>query len=216
MKMLKDMFQKDALKRLFIVVVALFFLGGSIQCLVTVRAGVEPASVFNYGLSRMLGSSFGTAQLITNLFLFVTAFVFDRKQFGLGTIASMVTVGYSADFFGYIFHRFCPQIYEVTGLPRALILVGGILLLCVAAAIYMNCGLGVSPYDSWPFIISKWLPKVPFKVIRILYDATFAFAGFLLGEKIGIVTIGTLFLLGPMIAFVGEYLKKFFPPTDQD
>lgn len=205
---------KNLILRFLLVVFALFILGGSIQCLVTVRAGVEPASVFNYGLSNALGISFGTAQLVTNLFLFVTAFCFDRKQFGLGTIAGIAMVGYSADFFGYLFHKFCPEIYEVTGAPRVLILVGGILLLCVAAATYMNCGLGVSPLDAWPFIINKWLPNVPFKVIRIIYDAAFAFVGYLLGEKIGIVTVGTLLLLGPMIMFVGKRLKRFFPPVD--
>lgn len=214
MRIKNYMRDKNLLKRFLLVIIALFILGGSIQCLVTVRAGVEPASVFNYGLSKTLGISFGTAQLLTNLFLFLTAFCFDKKQFGLGTIAGMIMVGYSADFFGYLFHRFCPGIYEVTGLLRIIILIGSVLSLCVAAATYMNCGLGVSPLDAWPFIISKWLPKVPFKAIRIAYDATFAFVGFLLGEKIGLVTIGTLFLMGPMIMFVGKHLKKFFPPID--
>lgn len=207
-------FDKNLCKRFVLVLVALFILGGGIQCLVAVRAGVEPASVWNYGLSNALGISFGTTQLVTNTVLFLSAICFDRSQVGLGTLAGLVVVGYSVDFFGYIFHAFCPGIYEVTGLARVLLLVGSILLVCVAAATYMNCGLGASPLDMWPFIISNWLPKVSFKIIRILYDATFAFAGWLLGEEIGLVTIGTLFLMGPTIVFVGKHLKKFFPPVD--
>jgi len=205
---------RNLFKRFLLVLVALFILGGGIQCLVAVRAGVEPASLWNYGLANALGISFGTTQLVTNTVLFLTAICFDRSQVGLGTLAGLIVVGYSVDFFGYIFHTFCPGIYDVTGLARVLLLVGSILLVCVAAATYMNCGLGASPLDMWPFIISKKFPKVSFKVIRILYDATFALGGWILGEKIGLVTIGTLFLMGPTIVLVGKYLKKFFPPID--
>ena len=214
MKMFKDMFPKDVWKRLTVVVIALFFLGLGIQCLVAANAGVEAASVWNYGLSNALGISFGTAQIITNSFLFITAVCFDRSRVGLGTIVGLIIVGYAADFFGFVFKMLCPGIYSVTGVARVLLLMAGILIVCFCAATYMICGLGVSPLDMWPFIISKWLPKVSFKIIRYIYDAMFIIGGVLLGEKIGVVTIGTLFLMGPTIVFMGKQIKKLFPPTD--
>lgn len=207
-------FDRNIMKRLALVLFALFILGGGIQCLVAVRAGVEPASVWNYGLANALHISFGTTQLVTNSVLFLSAICFDRSQIGLGTFAGLIVVGYSVDFWGYIFRAVCPGIYDVTGLARVLLLVSAILLVCVSAATYMNCGLGASPLDMWPFIISKRLPNVSFKVIRFVYDAMFILGGVLLGEKIGVVTIGTLFLMGPIIVFVGKHLKKFFPPID--
>lgn len=47
----------------------------------------------------------------------------------------------------------------------------------------MCAGLGSSPYDAMPFIISRHVKKVSFKVVRMIWDISFMTAGFLLGGR---------------------------------
>ena len=64
--------------------------------------------------------------------------------------------------------------------------------------------MGTSPYDAMPTIIFNRLHKVPYKVVRIGYDAIVAGIALLLGGKLGIVTVLMVLALGPVI----EWLSK--------
>ena len=45
-----------------------------------------------------------------------------------------------------------------------------LLLFVTACAIYMNSELGIAPYDAVPKIISDRFVKLPFFVVRIIFD----------------------------------------------
>ena len=115
-------------------------------------------------------------------------------------------------------------------LPKAGIFAFILLLFVTACAIYMNSELGIAPYDAVPKIISDRFVKLPFFVVRIIFDysaitiglvaACFAknnipnpvatFAGVGLRTNIfGSVCMGLL--LGPAISLVGKFMKKIIP-----
>ena len=115
-------------------------------------------------------------------------------------------------------------------LPKAGIFAFILLLFVTACAIYMNSELGIAPYDAVPKIISDRFVKLPFFVVRIIFDysaitiglvaACFAknnipnpvatFAGIGLRTNIfGSVCMGLL--LGPAISLVGKFMKKIIP-----
>ena len=73
----------------------------------------------------------------------------------------------------------------------------------------MSAGLGSSPYDALPFIISERCNKLSFKAIRMLWDIAFMVGGFLLGGDVGIVTIAVAFFLGPVIAWIQKKVEVF-------
>ena len=73
----------------------------------------------------------------------------------------------------------------------------------------MCAGLGSSPYDALPFIISGHVKKFSFKVVRMIWDISFMAAGFLLGGDVGIVTVLVAFFLGPIITWVQKKLEVF-------
>lgn len=77
----------------------------------------------------------------------------------------------------------------------------------LGAAAYMCAGLGSSPYDALPFIISGHVRRFPFKIVRMLWDISFMAAGFVLGGDVGIVTILVAFFLGPIITGVQKKLE---------
>jgi uncharacterized membrane protein YczE len=84
-----------------------------------------------------------------------------------------------------------------------------LILFIFAASVYMDVQLGTSPYDAMSFIISKYLPKVSFRLVRIAYDLLVIVIAWAFGAKIGIVTIIMGFTLGPVISFVGKLLSRF-------
>ena len=55
----------------------------------------------------------------------------------------------------------------------------------VAVAFYMVVELGSGPYDAIPQIISKYVKKIPYAVIRMIYDLSAIAIGWLLGSTVG-------------------------------
>ena len=74
---------------------------------------------------------------------------------------------------------------------------------------YLSAGLGASPYDGLPFIISERQKKLSFKTIRVLWDVAFMAGGFLLGGDVGIVTVLVAFCLGPIISWIQKKMEVF-------
>ena len=100
-----------------------------------------------------------------------------------------------------------------TGLAvRLLLLVVGIVLTCIAAALYYTADLGVSTYDAIPLYLADRKYKVsghilPFRVIRIACDLLCVLIGFLLGWMPGVGTIITALFMGPLITFFRKRLS---------
>ena len=85
-------------RRLVIVVAAVIMMGFALSFLNRTNLGTDPCTMFNLGMSRILGLSLGTWQAIFNSFLFIFVFIFAKNQIGWGTLANMFLVGYSFDF----------------------------------------------------------------------------------------------------------------------
>lgn len=97
-------------------------------------------------------------------------------------------------------------IFEVV-LNRYILLLPSLAVFLLGAAAYMCAGLGSSPYDALPFIISGHVRRFPFKIVRMLWDISFMAAGLVLGGDVGIVTILVAFFLGPIITGVQKKLE---------
>ena len=170
--------------------------------------GADPCTVMNMGLSRLLGIPFGTLQLLVNCVLFVFVIRFDPGRIGLGTLANMVLVGYVAQFFMAVFAQI-PALHTLTLAARLMLFVPTLLIFLVAASTYMCVDMGVAPYDAMPQIIAartNW----PFRLVRMAWDFTMMLGGFLLGSVVGLVTIGITLFLGPLVAWMAGYVKRFF------
>ena len=211
---MKKYLTKEMQKRILLMLVGVFFMGVGVQCLNRTNLGPDPFSAMNYGFSAMCGLSFGTTQLIFNVILFLIVFVVDRKKFGLGTIGNMVVVGYSADFTGWVIEKLgiWPEGELSFGIKLA-IMIPTLILFLFAAALYMNCGLGTSPYDALPVLLHQGMEKatkkqIPYKFMRMLYDGIATIVAFLVGGTVGVVTVLMVFTLGPCVDFVSGLVKK--------
>lgn len=211
---MKGYFSKEKVKRIIFMLVAVFFMGVGVQFLNRTNLGPDPFSAMNYGFAAKAGLSFGTFQLLFNAVLFVLVLLKDRTLFGLGTIGNMVIVGYSADFTGWVVDMLgiWPEGELSLGVKLG-IMVPTLILFLFAAALYMNCGLGTSPYDALPVLLHRATEKatkkqVPYKFVRMTYDGIATIVALLVDGTVGVVTVLMVFTLGPCVDFVSGLVKK--------
>ncbi len=208
--MKKIFFEKEHFtKRLIIVILAVITMGFSLTWLKMIDYGTDPCTLMNLAISSKIGLSFGNWQAIFNTVLLILVIILGARNLGFGTLANMFLVGYSVDFFSWLFTKVIP-----VNIPNELpvkigVLIPALIVFVFAAAIYMDVDMGTAPYDAIPFIISTRLPKISFKVIRMSFDFIIVGVGILFGGKLGIVTVLMALTLGPVIAWVGKKMEKF-------
>lgn len=188
--------------------VAVTLMGFGVAMFNLLGFGADPCTVMNMGLSRVLGIPFGTLQLLVNCLLILIVIRYDVGRIGLGTLANMVLVGYVAQFCMAVIDRI-PALAGLTLTARLIIFVPTLLLFLVAASTYMCVDMGVAPYDAIPQIISARM-NWPFRLVRMAWDFVMMLGGYLLGSVVGLVTIGITLFLGPLVAWMAGYVRRFF------
>lgn len=199
-------FRNVTKKEMFWLVLSVVTMGFCLSFLNQTSFGTDPCTMFNLGMSKMLGVSLGNWQALFNCVLFIFVFLFAKDQLGWGTLANMFLVGYSFDFFSWINGMILPTDFFEPMLNRILITIPALGIFVIAVAVYIAIQQGTSPYDAMPYIINKKLTKVSFKLVRMGWDIGVTILGVLLGEKIGLITIVMAFTLGPAIGFAEKHI----------
>ena len=195
--------------RLIMVILGVLIQGFGLSWIIEVHFGTDPCSAFTQGVISHVPLSFGTAQLLINILLFVVVFCADTSLIGFGTIANMVFIGYISDFCRFIYAKVLPSWLFENMAGRIIILIPALIVFILGAAMYMTAGLGTSPYDAIAFIVSDRVKNIPFKFIRMTWDIIFLIIGFVLGGNIGVVTFAVAFFLGPVITWEQKKLAVF-------
>lgn len=195
------------------VIIAVCLMGMCVAFMLRINMGADPCSNMNTGISSCLNMSFGNWQLLFNTVLFCLTIYFDRSKIGVGSLANMILVGYSADFTGYILDIAIPQSFWTVMSNRILLLIPILILFIISAAFYMAVDLGSSPYDAFAFILAERFKNVlPFRAVRIIYDIVAMIIGIITGGGFGIVTLVIAFALGPAIAEIQKVVQKIWTP----
>ncbi len=184
--------------------------------------GVDAFSCMNLGVSGFLRMSFGTWQLLINTVLLLVVWFTIRHCIGPGTVVNMVCVGYTADFLCWLFlNRIGLQ---VTMPLRILFLILGTLFASLGCACYMIADMGISPYDSVAFIITKYAHgKISFRFARVMSDVVVIVIGVVfcvmahnsIWEIVGLGTIVNACLNGPLIQFFRERIETLLEKRKQ-
>ena len=199
-------------RRIPVLLLSVILMGMCIAFFEKVQVGTDPCTVFNLSMAQNVlhWPNLGTWQLLFNLILLLGILLLKEGRFiGLGSLANMVLVGYSRDFFKPVVEALLP------GEAHSLLVRGGVFvptmaLFLVAVAFYMVVELGTAPYDAVPQIISAHLKQVPFAVIRIAFDIIVTTIGVLFGGQIGIFTVAACFFLGPVIQWIAARFRPWF------
>lgn len=216
----KEIKRKITFQRIVFLLLGNFLIG---TCVASYRLsvfGVDAYSSMNLGVSGFLGMSFGNWQLIMNVLILIVIFLNVPRFIGPGTIVNMVFVGYIVDFLCWL----AKDVMKVNaGLPlRILFLCVGMALCSLGCALYMEADLGLSPYDSVPFLIMKFAKdKVSFRAARVSADVTVMLIGILfclaahnnVWEIVGIGTVINAFCNGPLIQLFRTFITKSRHPA---
>lgn len=202
---------KDPLlkRRIILALVGMLLAGISVGIFKRAFFGVDPFQCFCNGWAQVVPIGFGTLYMLINAVLLVIDLFLDRHYIGISTFINLFLLGYVAEFTEGMLANMLGE----TGLAvRLLLLVVGIVLTCIAAALYYTADLGVSTYDAIPLYLADRKYKVsghilPFRVIRIACDLLCVLIGFLLGWMPGVGTIITALFMGPLITFFRKRLS---------
>ena len=196
-------------KRLILCLLGVCMIGIGISWFNIVGWGADACSAFGLAIADKLNISFGNYLAMFNIILFVILFWKGKNQIGIGTVLNMFLVGYVCDFMTWIREQLWPDFAFPNFGMRLVVMILTSFIFVFGVALYMMLDLGTAPYDALAFVIFDAQKKLPFRVVRILWDASFALLAIALGGKIGLVTVLMVLSVGPAASAVGKKLEKY-------
>lgn len=204
-------------KRILLCVAGVVLSGVAVSFFKSAVFGVDPFQALMSGLDSVIPISYGTLYVIVNAILLLFSLAFDRTRIGLGTLINLFLLGYIVQFGVDILASAIPAPSPAV---RILYLAVGVFIACVAGSMYFTADMGVSTYDAIALIITGTWKIGQFRFVRIITDFSCVLLGvvlFLLSGQdrsglfaiVGIGTIISAFLMGPMIDF---FNRKLFGP----
>lgn len=187
-------------------VVGVFILSFGVAILNIGNVGVDPFTAFNIGVGGAFHITLGNFQLLMNIIMLVVLLLFGRKFLGLGTVISMVMIGYSVEFFTGLLNGL--TVYQSNLFFKAITLILGCTIFALGISVYIISGLGVAPYDGLTLLIEE-KTSLKYRVLRVIQDTTFTLVAFLFSGPIGVGTIISAFFTGPLIDFWYEIILKY-------
>ena len=143
------------------------------------------------------------ATLIVALAMLIFVFFYDRSQIHIGTILYQIVYSLCVDIFAKT------HVYSTHLWVNALIMLSGVIIFAIGTGFYVAASLGRGSYEALTFALAKkngWQVKI----VRIILDTAIVIAGVLLGGKVGICTIVTIIISGPVIQLTSIKTKQIF------
>lgn len=191
------------LRRIIMAAAGILLTGISIGFFKRSLFGVDPYQCFINGLDNCLPLRYSTVYLLMNLLQLIVVFFLNRCYIGISTLMNLFLLGYVVEYS----EAALALIFGDLGLvARVAFLIIGIVVTCIAAALYYSADLGVSTYDAIPLHIASRQPKLfghvlPFRAVRIISDVICTVIGVALGARAGAGTVITALFMGPLISF---------------
>ena len=163
--------------------------------------GLAPWEAFSMGGAYLTNISYGNIVVLTGFIIIVIDFVF-KEKIGFGTILNAILIGKFVDLI-----QFADIIPKMSNFGFGLVmLILGLVVICIGSYFYIGAGMGCGPRDALMVALGKRMPKVPIGAIRGLIEGTVLIIGWLLGAKIGIGTIISVFGIGFILQFTFKLL----------
>ncbi len=190
------------IKRIVRTVFGLFLFACGSYCVIRANIGLGPWEAFHMGASYHIPLSYGNITVLVS-FVIVIAVSMLKEPIGFGTILNAICIGKFVDLLLYL--DILPTMKNFAA-GVALLLIGQVIV-AFGSYFYIGNGLGCGPRDSLMTALSKRLPNAPIGIIRAIIEGSAGLVGFLLGAKIGLGTIISMFGISFVIQMVFALLK---------
>lgn len=187
---------------LLMITLSLVLFGIGEGMLVHARLGSTPWMVLSQGLAQQSGLNVGLTTFIISV-LVLLAWLPLRMRPGLGTLLNMLVIAAVVG----LFVVYIPP--PVAWMARLLWCAAGIVIIGIAAALYMTCHLGTGPRDGLMIglcQVSGWSVGTVGTLIQISVCLT----GWLMGGTVGIGTLMVALCLGWVVQFALFVLRHCF------
>lgn len=193
---------KEVCLGIMVVIMGSVMMGISIDLFVRSGLGLDPLSVFQAGCGRVLSLPLGTVSQLLMVSIMILLFFLDRKRVGIGTLLNSILVGASINVFSPIIGGGVDSV-----LVRIVCMAAGLILMGTGIGLYVAAGLGEAGMDALMIYFSGRLKKDVHKT-RITLDILLSAAGFALGGSLGIATVLSMLINGPIIQFTIRLIDK--------
>ncbi|MCR4907823.1 MAG: hypothetical protein K5985_03265 [Lachnospiraceae bacterium] len=164
--------------------------------------GSDPFNVLIQGITGKLaeipGLTFithGRVHMGICIIIMLALLMIDRSYIKIGTILCMFCGGPIIDFFTWLLSPVAGAFHALAA--RILMVTLGCVVLAYGMTIVIKSDAGTGPNDLVAVVASDKLKK-KFSIIRLITDALFTLAGFLLGGTVGAGTLICIVLVGPV------------------
>lgn len=189
-------------KRIIRLIFGLFLFALGSFLTIQANIGLAPWEAFSMGGSYLTHISFGNIVVISGVVIIVFDYAL-KEKIGFGTILNALLIGNFVDLI-----QFANIIPMMTNFWLGLLmLLLGQVIICVGSYFYIGASLGCGPRDALMVALGKRLPKVPIGVIRGFMEGAVLIIGWLLGAKVGIGTVISVFGIGFILQITFKLLR---------
>lgn len=181
-------------------------LGGSLLrglgcgLLIVANIGGDPITTFNVGFAKLLTVEPVITFIITNIIFIILLLFLDRKKIGIGTIFSTLMISQGV----LIASLLNPYLGGISGY---IIFTVAIIISALGISMYADANIGISALDGCVFALHD-KTKIPIRYAKIGMDILFLLLGFLMKSQIGVGTIISLIVMGPLVDLFYKLIKK--------
>ncbi|MBR1455543.1 MAG: hypothetical protein IJ594_00105 [Oscillospiraceae bacterium] len=180
----------------------------SVGSYLTVQAnvGLSPWWAFDIGLSQLTGIDYGVVHNAVAILILVIDILAGEK-IGWGTVGDALLIGAFVSLFDHL--ALVPLMQSLPAGIACMVL--GLLVIAVGSFFYMDAAYGCGPRDALMVALCRKLPRLPVGLVRILLEGSALLIGWLLGAKVGIGTVISVFGVGVLLELVFRVTR--FEPT---
>ena len=186
--------RKEVVKNMVLASFGLFIFAIGVYLTIRANIGVAPWDVLNQGLTKRTGFLYGNVMIMVSLTVILLD-VLMKEPIGMGMLLDTIVVGKTVDLMNWL----DPVSPRQTVWGGVLLLAAGIFLLAVGMRIYMALGLGCGPRDTFLVALCKRFPKLSIGTLNVIMWATVTLIGWFLGGQVGIGTVLSVVLMGPVL-----------------
>ena len=172
--------------------------------------GLDAIGILYDGVRNVLGLSseaLGIASFIVSAVIILFLFIVKRKYVSFGTL--IYVVGYSACIsVGNGIHHFVTGGREDLWI-RIIFSVVGFMLLYVGLSIYVAVDIGVDAFTGLVLYLRD-VTKMELKYVKIQFDLVLIVAGALMGGKLGVATLVTMIVAGPILQWLSTRFQAIY------
>ena len=190
---MREQLRQIKLWKVIFAAVGILLVGTGVAFNARAALGNDPIGIIYDGVrnaANLTAEQLGMTSNIVNIVLLILVFLADRHYVNLGTFIYLIPYGFAVDLGG----------------KGAFI---GCLLLYVGVAMFITMDMGVDPFTGVVLVLRDRL-HMEYRKIKVIFDLCMMVLGFVLGGKLGVITILTAITAGPCIQAFSGLLKKFF------